>query len=252
MGEYLVLNFQAPMLSFGGLSVDNNNVTRRFPAASMITGLLGNALGYGHEDHQALDRLQGMIRFGSLADKPGKQFLDYQTVDLGQPFMRNPGWTTRGQVETRGGGSSSTGTHIRYRYYHADSSCTVALALDPPSGRAPSLKCLADALAEPERPLFIGRKNCLPSDLICRGIIEAENLPDALVKSLSVPGMSYGVHGGREKEKKFLAQLPADESPPGNDGRIVALCDRRDWLNQVHSGERLVWEGWLKRKSDDQ
>ena len=44
--QHLILNLESPLMSFGGETIDNHGVTRRFPAASMLTGLLANALGW--------------------------------------------------------------------------------------------------------------------------------------------------------------------------------------------------------------
>ena len=41
MIEVLLLRFDAPLMSFGGPIVDQRGVTRDFPAASMLAGLIG-------------------------------------------------------------------------------------------------------------------------------------------------------------------------------------------------------------------
>lgn len=58
-------------------------------------------------------------------------------------------------------------THQRYRDY--DSLCVVALRLESPD-QVPTLDDLAKALDEPARPLFIGRKPCLPGEPAVRGL----------------------------------------------------------------------------------
>ena len=40
----LVLRFDAPLMSFGGVMVDQHGVIDRFPGTAMLTGLLANAL----------------------------------------------------------------------------------------------------------------------------------------------------------------------------------------------------------------
>ena len=42
---WLVLHLEAPLLAFGGVAIDQIGIIRDFPAASMLTGLLANALG---------------------------------------------------------------------------------------------------------------------------------------------------------------------------------------------------------------
>ena len=104
MRRALVLRFDAPLISFGAPMVDQNGVIQQMPALSMLTGLLGNALGLTHGDHGRLERLQERIRFGSRIDCAGEAISDYQIVDLGQPWMnvKANGWTTRGRLATPG------------------------------------------------------------------------------------------------------------------------------------------------------
>ena len=161
MIDAIILRFDAPLISFGGVVIDNHGVTRMFPARSMLAGMLGNALGLDHREAATLQALQCRISFAVRCDVPGKVVRDYQTVDLSQPFLAR-GWTTRGAPQGRAGAEATrTGTHIRYRDYIADAVYTVALVLDPP-GDDPDTARLEAALVAPSRPLFIGRKPCLP------------------------------------------------------------------------------------------
>ena len=232
----LLLRLEAPLMAFGGPIVDNYGVIQSFPAISMLTGLLGNALGWEHREAAALNRLQSRIRFAARLDRPGERIIDYQTVDLGQDFMVDTGWTTWGQREVRGG-ASSTGTHIRYRHYRADACATVALALDSEEADL-TVATLEQALITPARPLFIGRKTCLPALPILQGKIKTPSVIEAL---RTLPAI-YA--------KRVQAQWPADEEGPSL-SRLVVLTDERDWINQVHSGERLVRQGELLLENHD-
>lgn len=44
--RYLLLDFDAPLMGFGGDLVDAHGVVRDFPAKSMAAGLLANAHGW--------------------------------------------------------------------------------------------------------------------------------------------------------------------------------------------------------------
>ena len=95
---------------------------------------------------------------------------DFQTAEL---TAADRGWTTRGRPEGRAGGAGTySGKHIRHRWYQADALVTVALRLDPDS-EVPTLDDIAIALASPARPLFIGRKPCLPAAPLFAGFAEA-------------------------------------------------------------------------------
>lgn len=237
--DVLLLRLEAPLMAFGGPIVDNYGVVQSFPAASLLTGLLGNALGWKHSDGAALNSLQSRLRFAARIDRPGEGIIDYQTVDLGQDFMMDTGWTTWGRREERGG-ASGTGTHIRYRHYRADACVTVALALDSGEEEEPGLTVytLEQALLTPTRPLFIGRKTCLPSLPILQGKVSTPSVIEALRMFPAIAA------------RRVQAQWPADEEGPLL-SRLVVLTDERDWVNQVHSGERLVRQGELVLENND-
>ena len=93
--------------------------------------------------------------------------------------MRKPGWTTRGTPEHRAGGAAAKfGTHQRYRHYWANGVMTLAVTLE--TDGPPDLDALEVALRRPARPIFIGRKTCLPAAaiLLCR--TRADHLLQAL------------------------------------------------------------------------
>ena len=236
MLEILALRFDAPLMSFGGVAVDNLGVTQDFPALSMMTGLLANALGFDHAqvaEHQAL---QQRIRYASRCDRGGTRLQDYQTVDLGQDFLVGTGWTTRGKAQGRDG-ASSKGTHIRYRDYHADSIHTVALTLLPePDG--PTLDEVANCLQEPARPLFLGRKCCLPAAPIFLGRLQGNTLFDALCQ-IPLPPPAR-----RDPGPTYRAWWP-DTDGENHPGRSLMVSDHRDWANQVHVGQRNIKEGFI-------
>lgn len=228
-----MLRLDAPLMSFGGTRVDQIGPTQDHPTLSLLTGLLGNALGFHHRDTEKLQALQQRIRYGVRRERPGVLVTDYQTVDLGQDFLVDTGWTTWGHVQSRGGAFSDE-THLRYRDYWADADLTVVLTLEPPN-EEPTIDSLANALDEPARPLFIGRKPCLPAAPISRGKLTADSIVEALRKAPAADAAG----GGRA-----WGWWPGNEDGPVGETRVVT--DERDWANQIHGGERLIREGWLE------
>jgi CRISPR system Cascade subunit CasD len=208
----------------------------------MLTGLLANALGWRHGDADRLQRLQERIRHASRCDRSGSLLFEYQTVELGADFMlaEQVGWTTRGQVERRTGGGAKTMTHQRRLEYHADSVHTVALALSPP-GEEPSVASLEEALAHPSRPLFLGRKCCLPAAPILLERRSGVTLRDVLA---AVPAIER-----RRQESpgsSVSAWWPSEEGEASGSSRLVPVTDERDWRNQVHGGSRLLIHGRIQ------
>lgn len=238
--EILMLRFDAPLMSFGGVMVDQHGPTDRFPGVSLLTGLFANAMGWRHTDFDALQALQARIRFAARWDREPEPLRDYHTVDLGQSKMRDPGWTTRGIPEHRAGKTATKfGTHQRYRHYWANGVMTLAVALEGES--TPSLDTLKAALRQPARPLFIGRKTCLPAAPILLGRTRAEDLLQALENQPC---------DLRANVDTTLAALWPEDLEGGLHARVVAHYDQRDWANQIHAGRRLYHEGVIRRPPD--
>ena len=60
--RHLVLVLEAPLMSFGGVAVDNFGVIDDFPALSMLTGLLGNAPAYRRNAARVTARLDALTQ----------------------------------------------------------------------------------------------------------------------------------------------------------------------------------------------
>jgi len=225
-------------MSFGGVAVDEHGVTETFPSLSMVTGLLANALGYDHGGASLLQRLQERIRLGARRDRAGDHVVDFQTVDLGQDFLAEA-WTTHDVPARRGGGTAREGTHIRYRHYWADAVFTLAITLEPVE-EDPNLHRISQAIEEPERPLFLGRKPCIPVLPILAGEIQSACIRDALIAAPI---------SRRADKGDLIAWWPVDgePTPPNGKGRQIAVSDERDWINQIHAGRRFIWEAPLTR-----
>lgn len=235
--DVLMLRFDAPLMSFGGATVDSRGVIRRFPARSMITGLLANALGWRRAEAERHQRLQARVRFATRLDVEGETLRDYQTVDLGRRHMRAKvvGWTTWGRIEPRAGASGED-THIRERDYWADAVYTLALTLEP-ADEAPTLDALADALRRPARPLCIGRKPCVPAGPILIGRRRAASLFDALAQAPRAQR-----DAGTAPLKVWLDAPPTAGERVDPARPVIEVTDERDWRNQIHGGRRLVRE----------
>jgi CRISPR system Cascade subunit CasD len=176
MPRHLLLRLEAPLMAFGGETIDNFGVIRDFPALSMITGLLANALGWRREDSARHDRLQERLVMGARIEHPGTRLQDNQNARLAKD---DTGWTTWGPGRRAGGAATYDSPHRRFRDYHADRSLLVALRLDP-ADEPPTLDDLASALDRPARPLFIGRKPCLPSRRLFAGWQDGDDILNVL------------------------------------------------------------------------
>ena len=244
MARHLILNLEAPLMAFGGETIDAYGVIRPFPAVSMLTGLLANALGWRRIERQRHQDLQDRIVFAARIDREphgGIRLQDFQTAQLG---AGDKGWTTRGIPEERAGGANTyNAPHLRYRDYHADMRVTVALHLEPAEGD-PTLDELGNALQEPARPLFIGRKPCLPSGPLFGGFSDGESSLEAL---LSVP-----IAGESSGRATVRIQWPDGECADGMEadfGQARMITDERNWVSGLHGGGRPIRQAAIQRNS---
>lgn len=231
MAQHLLMRLRAPLIAFGGEAIDNYGFIRDFPALSMVTGLLASALGWGRGDDARHNRLQERLVMGARLDANGERLVDFQTAQL---QADDKGWTTRGVPEGRAGGASTyAGPHLRYRHYHADMDVLVAIRLQS-ADESPTLTDLAAALDKPARPLFVGRKNCLPTERLMAGWVEADNILGAL--EAAAPAL----------QRPARAQWPVGEGDLPSMQETKDVCDERNWTSGVHGGWRPVREGPLR------
>ena len=231
MPRHLLIRLSSPLIAFGGETIDNFGVIRDFPALSMVTGLFANALGWDRGDDALHNRLQARLRMGVRLEAPGSRLTDFQTAQLG---ANDKGWTTWGTAEERRGGAASYDSpHLRFRDYHADLTALLAIRLEP-ADEAPTLDVVAQALDRPQRPLFIGRKPCLPVGRLVAGWLDADSVLDAL----QLAPLAADAQSMRAQWPDGEGQLPGD--------RVMDVCDERNWTSGVHGGWRPVREGLIK------
>ena len=177
MRRWLALRLEAPLMAFGGVAVDHVGRSRDFPAASMLVGLIGNALGWHWRDAEAHQAIQDRLVFAARRDREGVALEEVQNAWLGRD---DSGWTTDGRPEGRKG-STYDDPHRRRREYHADSLVRVVLALEP-EAEEPGLENLAAALDRPARAAVPG----------------PEAVPARRANSCRCRGSGPAVGGGRD------------------------------------------------------
>jgi CRISPR system Cascade subunit CasD len=222
--RWLHLRLAAPFVAFGDVAIDQVGPTRDFPSASALTGLFANALGFRREDSQDHRALQERLVFGAVIAHQGRLVTDTQNAKL---EADDRGWTTWGRPDTRAGATYDT-PHRRRRDHLADHDCRVVLRLldpTPDTAPGPDLDALAAALDRPARPLFIGRKPCLPATRLFAGWVEGATVRAALA--------ALGITG--------RASWPAEEGG----GTVVDVADLRNWRTGLHGGSRRIAEGDL-------
>jgi CRISPR system Cascade subunit CasD len=169
---YLLLWLEAPLQAWGHDSKFGRRDSLAFPTRSGVLGLLFCALGWGGE------------RSGELAEfaELDMQLTAYLPCNHeGRPMLRQPllrdfhmvgsGYDDSDPWETMlipkksdGGKAVGGGAKMTYRYYLQD--MAYAVALQVPKKWAETI-CLA--LQYPVWSLYLGRKNCVPTERIMHG-----------------------------------------------------------------------------------
>lgn len=174
--HYLLLWLEGPMQAWGHDSKFSVRDTLGFPTRSGVMGLLCCARGAGGPEIEWLESM-------ATAEMEVRAYA--RTDPTGQPMMREPALRDFHMVgsgyddtdpwqnllipkTTEGKKAVGGGTKMTYRYYLQDSAFAVALQLS--SEQASSL---AAALQNPVWSLYLGRKNCVPTELIYQGVFES-------------------------------------------------------------------------------
>lgn len=235
-GRWLILDLCAPLMAFGGVAIDHVGPTRDYPAASMLTGLFGNALGWHWSDTAAHQALQDRLIFAASIQEEGRLITDNQNARL---YETEKGWTTHCAPEGREKSPSYSGkdetdkyylTDRRRRDYLADARVLVVLRLKE-GPVPPTLDQLAASLNHPARPLVIGRKPCVPSRPLFAGWCQGATAHVALAAFGTVPNAR--------------AQWPEGDGPAGD--QTLELADLRNWRSGLHGGSRVVVHGRLPK-----
>lgn len=228
----LVLCMDAPLMSFGGVVMDGSHPTARFPFRSMLTGLLGNALGLDRAQFDELEALQVAFSFASRWDVEPVLLRDYQNVDLASPKMNRKTWTSQGTVIDRTTNAKNA-THQTERMYWSDGVLTAVLHFED----AAWVPRLVTALKRPARPFFYGRKTCVPASPLLRSSCRAESVLEALG---SVPVLSLDL-ARRPLSKGSTVSIEVDLPALFAErlsGRVVreTVPSGMDMRNRIHSG----------------
>lgn len=184
---YLLLWLEGPLQAWGHDSHFGRRDTLAFPTKSGVLGLLCCALGAGGEQRELLARLADLdlqLVAYNPQNAPGGAgtrlplLRDFHMVGSG--YDEGDPWQTLMIPKTNDGKKAvGGGTKMTYRYYLQDTAFAVALQV--PEGES---EIFIQALRDPVWDLYLGRKTCVPTELVYQGcfadsksaFVEAENL----------------------------------------------------------------------------
>lgn len=213
MNPYLLLWLEAPLQAWGHDSRFGRRDSLDFPTKSGVLGLLCCARGAGGEQREWLS---------TWADLD-MQLVAYVPKDAtGQPLPRQPlmrdfhmvgsGYDDKDPwqnllIPKTGEGKKAVGggTKMTYRYYLQDMAYAVALEVP-----AQLVETAAAALQAPVWDLYLGRKNCVPTEFVYQGLFDSAEQALAAGQTLA-----------EQKQRVFALRVLQGE----HEGEVLSLND---------------------------
>jgi CRISPR system Cascade subunit CasD len=202
--DYLVIQLQAQLSSWGDPAVGGHRGTAEFPGQSALLGLLGAALGLDRADDQAHASLRDSLGFAVAVLETGSLLRDYQTAQVPpeNKLKGRPHVTRRHELSVP---KHELGNAIlSTRDYRQNSVYLVAICIRQGVVSPYSLQALADALKQPRYVLYLGRKSCAPIAPLWPQVLAAASANEAFAKFKAAHEQARQLNG-----QAFLEPLPA-------------------------------------------
>jgi CRISPR system Cascade subunit CasD len=205
--RFFTMHLSGSVASFAGVQYDAAPSVLPVPTRSMITGMLGGAMGWSYRDHALLQELQDELDLGFVVHEPGTVIWDFQTTDMTKPHMVGAIWTLDTNaslgVFKRGGGGKERDTASRPLTCGIDITAIVGVERDP--------EPLLAALRRPVFPVTLGRRGMFPTDPIAGEALNVGSVANGVEHvasrrpgsrwtpvSVAGPGIHRTVPGGRD------------------------------------------------------
>ncbi|MDH5718653.1 MAG: type I-E CRISPR-associated protein Cas5/CasD [Spirochaetia bacterium] len=154
--KYIVLRLSAPLMSFGEGDYWDIRSTGVFTTKSAVSGLLATCFGWSRNDVEQIRNLSDNISVSVRQDNHFSLLRDYHTI---LNTLKADGKPNPHAVQS-------------YRSYIMDGEFSVLISANSET----LFNEIKTALDNPQWPVFLGRKSCVPSlPIYWDEIIEAEN-----------------------------------------------------------------------------
>lgn len=210
---YLLLWLEAPLQAWGHDSKFGRRDSLDFPTKSGVLGLLCCARGAAGAQAEWLRywadldmQVQAYVRTDKQGNAAPRLPLMRDFHMVGSGYDDKDPWASLLIPKTSEGKKAvGGGTKMTYRYYLQD--MTFAVALQTPQAE---LDAVAEALKNPVWDLYLGRKNCVPTEFIFQGVYDTADLAMARATQLA-----------KEKQRRLDFQVLQGE----HDGEVLTLND---------------------------
>jgi CRISPR system Cascade subunit CasD len=220
---FFTMRLAAPVASLAAPRIDTTGGTLPVPSLSMLTGIIGAALGLRPSEHAMLQQLQHTMRVAFVVERPGTVVRDYQIVRMGQPHMRGPMWWHDGQRlgTMERAGAEHERTVPTERPLTCDFAATAIVELLDGAPFDPAT--ILAALREPVFPLGLGQQCCLFSEPVAGVVVTGVDDLEQAVAAVT-PGTIY---------------LPADVGTGALGDIYATISAGRDWKSRQHGGSTV-------------
>lgn len=210
--KYLILQINGLMQSWGSRSNFDNRDTETLPTKSGIIGMICNALGIERNDVLSISELQSLHMMSTCIGE-GTVFVDFHTVGHGYGKRS-------GVINAIGDKKKMVVTKRQYLCgYHF----LVALY-----GKCSLIDKCSDAIKNPIRSLYLGRKCCIPS---CSPFLAICDTKEELHNILMKNGWEDNCRTECEVESNgiIIMDVPLDFSKRKFTSRMIS-GDTSSWL----------------------
>lgn len=174
----LVLRLAGPLQSWGEFSRFVRRTTELMPTKSGIIGLLAASSGRRRSD--PIEDLVG-LRLAVRADQPGELLRDFHTAHHAISGKSMP---------------------LSNRYYLSDA--VFVAAIEGPQGL---VEGLAESLADPAFPLYLGRRSCVPEGRMVLGV-EHDSTAESVMRN--TPWQATPRQRRRHRQERVRLSVQAD------------------------------------------
>ena len=201
----LLLWLEGPLQSWGENSKFDRRETLNFPTLSGVCGILCAALGVGGKAKNTLSQLVKadfhVLSYPLKSENTSKVMKDFHMIGNGYDKKTDPWYELNIPKKIDGKKpSNSKGLTLTYRYYLQSQAFAVVLTYEDEAFAI----LLHEALRKPKWALFLGRKSCVPTELIAQGLFATED--EAVDKASTLAQkkereLAFEVIGGRDEKR---------------------------------------------------
>lgn len=217
--QYLLLWLEAPLQSWGHDSVFGRRDTLKFPTKSGVLGIILSSMGASGPQQELLHKFSNLTQtiISFIPDGIGHPIKNYQPPNLLCDFqVVGNGYNPNNLFESlfipktkKGSSATGGGSKLTYRNYLQDSKFSAILEI--PEDLSDDI---CGALKDPAWDIYLGRKNCVPTDYVYKGIFNDEKsaidfaMEIALTKKLSERFMVIDGDSDIASETFFINDIP--------------------------------------------